>query len=245
MAPGGGHNGTEGWGQYLHYSLDPHIRVNNSAYAGRSARTFTREGRFQAIMDKIMPGDWVVIQFGHNDGGIPATDTKYRVDCPGMGTVTCPVTYNNQTEIVQTYVTYLLNASSTFLSLGARVVLTSPTPTNPFEHGAYAFDPTIYAYYSWYIASSLGGPAAGAFYVPHGAYAAQAVGLSGEASADANYPMDNTHLSPHYADVFARAFVLGLKCGTAPLQGWVVNATSRVEGDVLGTCLSANETVPI
>ena len=154
-------------------------------------------------------------------------------------------TPSNQTEIVQTYVTYLLNASSTFLSLGARVVLTSPTPTNPFEHGAYAFDPTIYAYYSWYIASSLGGPAAGAYYVPHGAYAAQAVGLSGEASADANYPMDNTHLSPHYADVFARAFVLGLKCGTAPLQGWVVNATSRVEGDVLGTCLSANETVPI
>jgi rhamnogalacturonan acetylesterase len=68
MAPGGGHNGTEGWGQYLQYSLDPHIRVNNSAYAGRSARTFTREGRFQAIMDKVVPGDWVVIQFGHNDG---------------------------------------------------------------------------------------------------------------------------------------------------------------------------------
>jgi rhamnogalacturonan acetylesterase len=72
MAPGGGHNGTEGWGQYLQYSLDSDprtgIRVNNSAYAGRSARTFTREGRFQAVLDKVMPGDWVVIEFGHNDG---------------------------------------------------------------------------------------------------------------------------------------------------------------------------------
>lgn len=69
MAPGGGHNGTEGWGQYLQYSLDSsRIRVNNSAYAGRSARTFTREGRFQAIFSEIQPGDWVVIEFGHNDG---------------------------------------------------------------------------------------------------------------------------------------------------------------------------------
>lgn len=69
MAPGGGHNGTEGWGQYLQYSLDEsRIKVNNSAYAGRSARTFTREGRFQAIFDKVRPGDWAVIEFGHNDG---------------------------------------------------------------------------------------------------------------------------------------------------------------------------------
>lgn len=69
MAPDGGHNGTQGWGQYLQYSLDAStIRVNNSAYAGRSARTFTREGRFQAIFDKVKPGDWAVIEFGHNDG---------------------------------------------------------------------------------------------------------------------------------------------------------------------------------
>lgn len=69
MAPDGGHNGTQGWGQYLQYSLDSsQVRVNNSAYAGRSARTFTREGRFQRIIDEVKAGDWVVIEFGHNDG---------------------------------------------------------------------------------------------------------------------------------------------------------------------------------
>jgi rhamnogalacturonan acetylesterase len=38
-APDGGHNGTEGWGQYLKYSFGDRALVNNSAYAGRSARS--------------------------------------------------------------------------------------------------------------------------------------------------------------------------------------------------------------
>jgi rhamnogalacturonan acetylesterase len=87
-APGGGHNGTEGWGQYLQYSFDLSTAfVNNSAFAGRSARSFTREGRFQAIADLVKPGDWVIIEFGHNDGGspYPASSDIGRADCPGAG----------------------------------------------------------------------------------------------------------------------------------------------------------------
>ncbi len=87
-APGGGHNGTEGWGQYLKYSFDHRTAlVNNSAFAGRSARSFTREGRFQAIADLVKPGDWVIIEFGHNDGGspYPASSDIGRADCPGAG----------------------------------------------------------------------------------------------------------------------------------------------------------------
>ncbi|KAI0124032.1 GDSL-like Lipase/Acylhydrolase [Xylariales sp. AK1849] len=247
MAPGGGHNGTEGFGQYLQYSFDESVaRINNSAYAGRSARTFTREGRFQAIIDKITPGDWVVIEFGHNDDGIPANDTKYRTDCPGLGNETCPVTYNNQTEIVQTYVTYLQNASSIFLSLGAQVIISGPTPTNPYlATGNFSWTPTKYDYYAWYIVDSLGGPEAGIYYVDHSSYNAQALEHLGADLVNANFPMDNTHTAPYLADVFAQAFVLGLKCGTAPLQDYVVNATSRIEGSVMGTCLPVNSTLPI
>jgi rhamnogalacturonan acetylesterase len=87
-ALGGGHNGTEGWGQYLQYSFDLSTAfVNNSAFAGRSARSFTREGRFQAIADLVKPGDWVIIEFGHNDGGspYPASSDTGRADCPGAG----------------------------------------------------------------------------------------------------------------------------------------------------------------
>ena len=88
MAPGGGGNGTEGWGQYLHYSFDnTTVSINNSAIAGRSARSYTREGRFQYIAHALKPGDWVVIEFGTNDGGspYPASKDNGRADCPAYG----------------------------------------------------------------------------------------------------------------------------------------------------------------
>jgi rhamnogalacturonan acetylesterase len=154
---------------------------------------------------------------------------------------------SNQTEIVQTYVTYLQNASSIFLSLGARVIISPPTPTNPYltANGSFAWTPTKYSYYSWYIVSSLGGPDAGIYYVDHSSYNAQALQLLGADVVNAGFPMDNTHTSPYIADIFAKAFVLGLKCGTSPLQDYVVNATSRIQGAELGACLSVNETLPI
>jgi rhamnogalacturonan acetylesterase len=67
----------------------------------------------------------------------------------------------------------------------------------------------------------------------------------GKTAVDANYPMDHTHTAPYLAEVLAKAFVLGVKCGTSPLQGHVKNATARLEGPILGSCLSAGETTPI
>jgi rhamnogalacturonan acetylesterase len=67
----------------------------------------------------------------------------------------------------------------------------------------------------------------------------------GKETADANFPMDNTHTSPWLADTFSKAFVLGVKCGTSHFQTFVVNATSRLEGELMGTCAQVNITLPI
>ena len=67
----------------------------------------------------------------------------------------------------------------------------------------------------------------------------------GPTITDANYPMDHTHTAPYLADIVAQSFVLGLKCGTSPLQELVMNAMARVEGPILGTCILANSTLPI
>jgi rhamnogalacturonan acetylesterase len=96
MALGGGGNGTQGWGEYLHYSFDPStLFINNSAIAGRSARSYTREGHFADVAKHVKKGDWVLIEFGTNDGGspYPAASDNGRADCPGAGNQTCPTVY--------------------------------------------------------------------------------------------------------------------------------------------------------
>lgn len=69
MAEGGGGSGTQGWGHYLQYSFATTVAVvSNKAIAGRSARSYTREGRFDTVIGLVQSGDWVIIEFGHNDG---------------------------------------------------------------------------------------------------------------------------------------------------------------------------------
>lgn len=93
MAEGGGGSGTQGWGHYLQYSFPSSVAVvSNKAIAGRSARSYTREGRFDAVVALVQSGDWVVIEFGHNDGGSLSTDNG-RTDCFGDGAETCQTTY--------------------------------------------------------------------------------------------------------------------------------------------------------
>ncbi|MHA7962593.1 rhamnogalacturonan acetylesterase [Paenibacillus sp. CAU 1782] len=56
-----------GWGQMLPLYFKAEVAVDNRAVSGRSSRSFIDEGRLEAIMEEIRPGDHLWIQFGHND----------------------------------------------------------------------------------------------------------------------------------------------------------------------------------
>lgn len=56
-----------GWGMPFHYFFDSGAVVDNRAMNGRSTRTFIKEGRWDAVMKELQQGDYVFIQFGHND----------------------------------------------------------------------------------------------------------------------------------------------------------------------------------
>jgi len=56
-----------GWGMPFKYFFDSTVVVDNRAQNGRSTKTFISEGRWQAVMDGLNEGDYVFIQFGHND----------------------------------------------------------------------------------------------------------------------------------------------------------------------------------
>ncbi|MET7257959.1 rhamnogalacturonan acetylesterase [Dyadobacter fermentans] len=56
-----------GWGMPFAYFFDQNVKVDNRAMNGRSTRTFIEEGRWQSVADSLREGDYVLIQFGHND----------------------------------------------------------------------------------------------------------------------------------------------------------------------------------
>ncbi|HWA77547.1 MAG TPA: rhamnogalacturonan acetylesterase [Polyangiaceae bacterium] len=64
-----------GWGQYLQTYLDPKAKVDNRAIGGRTARRFIDEGYLDKILQVIKPGDYLLVQFGTNDGNQTATYT--------------------------------------------------------------------------------------------------------------------------------------------------------------------------
>lgn len=56
-----------GWGMVLQGCFDDKIVVDNHAVNGRSSKSFIDQGRWQKVLDRLQPGDFVFIQFGHND----------------------------------------------------------------------------------------------------------------------------------------------------------------------------------
>ncbi len=56
-----------GWGQLLPEIVLPPARVDNHAQNGRSTKSFIDEGRWDTVLSRLQPDDWVIIQFGHND----------------------------------------------------------------------------------------------------------------------------------------------------------------------------------
>lgn len=65
-----------GWGMPFRYFFDDTVVVKNHAKNGRSTRTFIEEGRWEAILKELEKGDWVFIQFGHNDE-VPSKVDRY------------------------------------------------------------------------------------------------------------------------------------------------------------------------
>jgi DNA sulfur modification protein DndE len=60
-------NPERGWGMVLPSYFNDNVVIENHARNGRSTRSFIREGRWDALIERVSKGDFVIIQFGHND----------------------------------------------------------------------------------------------------------------------------------------------------------------------------------
>ena len=132
-----------GWGQDLGTFFDPKkINVINRAIGGRSSRTFFTEGRWKEIQDALKPGDFVIIQFGHNDVGPLDDKGKFRGSIKGIGGETEKVTKpDGSIEEVHSYGWYLREMARSAREKKAKVILCSPIPHKKFDRdGKFVHD---------------------------------------------------------------------------------------------------------
>lgn len=126
-----------GWGSVLAECFDlERVSVENCAKAGRSARTYLEEGRWDKVYNALQPGDFVLIQFGHNDAG-PIHTGKARAELPGSGDeskvflMEATKTYN----VVYSFGWYLRKFVMDVREKGAIPILLSHTPRNIWDNG--------------------------------------------------------------------------------------------------------------
>lgn len=81
----GGHPET-GWGQTLPLYFTEGVKIQNHAMNGRSTKSFLAEGRWDSVVNRVKPGDYIIIEFGHNDSKKEDTtkfadaNTDYRLN---------------------------------------------------------------------------------------------------------------------------------------------------------------------
>ena len=130
-------DGMWGWGSQAYSIFDASkIVVANCAKSGRSTRSFLNDGRWEKVYNALQPGDYVIIQFGHNDQA-PTNKKPYR------GTIreskdTCKVYKMEGTgryELVYSFGWYLKKFIDDVREKGATPVLVSLTPRNRWTEG--------------------------------------------------------------------------------------------------------------
>jgi len=128
-----------GWGQEIGAWLDPaKLNVANRAIGGRSSRTYFTEGRWGEILGSLKKGDFVLIQFGHNDVGPIDARGKFRGSLKGIGDETAEVVKpDGTTEVVHTFGWYLRHFARTARDKGATVILCSPVPHRDFDRDGH------------------------------------------------------------------------------------------------------------
>jgi lysophospholipase L1-like esterase len=138
-----GNNGQWGWGNPIASYFDrKRINVQNRAVGGTSSRTFMRD-QWPWTLEEMKPGDFLIIQFGHNDGGALNDASRARGTIKGNGEQTQEIdnTLTGQREVVHSYGWYLRKYISDAREHGvAYSIICSPIPRNRWIEGKLGRD---------------------------------------------------------------------------------------------------------
>jgi rhamnogalacturonan acetylesterase len=208
----------KGWGDPVTKYFDlTRINVANRARAGRSARTFVDEGLWDKLIADVKPGDYVLIQFGHNDGGPPDKD-KARGDLPGIGDESKDVTMPDGKQLtVHTYGWYIRKFVEETKAKDAHPVVLSLTVRNIWKDGKVERGSGHFGEWSREVAKAEGVPFEDATNIIADAYEKM-----GQEKVTTLFPEDHTHTSPEGAEIVASLIVEGLRQMHSPLADFLV-----------------------
>ncbi|GEM_PF-308086 len=206
---GTGSNGQWGWGDQIWPYFDlAKINIANRALGGRSSRTFLTEGHWDEVVNRIQPGDFVMMQFGHNDAS-PLDDTaRARGTLRGVGQETQaienPIMHRH--EIVHTFGWYMNKFVTEAKSRGATVIVASPIPRLSWKDGRVNRNHADYGGWSEEIAK-----ASGVAFIDINELIARKYEEMGQDKVVPLFPADNTHTNLEGAEINAACVIRALQ----------------------------------
>lgn len=213
-------DGQWGWGSQAATVFDTtRITVANEAMAGRSTRTYLEEGRWERVYNALQPGDFVLIQFGHNDiseidhgrarGVIAcAADTSHVYRIRKGDAV-----YN---DVIYSFGWYLKKFIDDVREKGATPILVSLTPRNEWPGGKVERRNGTYGQWYRHVAAETA-----AEFVDLHNITADALDRMGPEAAKDCYCRDHTHTSLQGARLNAQGIARGLRDIDSPLARYL------------------------
>jgi rhamnogalacturonan acetylesterase len=210
--------GQMGWGEAIGDLFDrSRINVVNYARGGRSSRTFLTEGLWNRVLSALRPGDFVVIQFGHNDGGELFATTRPRGSLAGVGDETRAdtVAMTGQFEVVRTFGWYIKRYVSDARERGATPIVCSLIPRRIWRDDRIVRDERA----DW---AQDAARASGAVFMDLNTIIARRYEAMGPDAVLKLFADEHTHTNPDGARLNADSVVAGLRDIQSPLVRYLL-----------------------
>jgi rhamnogalacturonan acetylesterase len=210
-----------GWGDHLANYFDlTKVNVANRAHAGRSSRSYMVEGAWDRTLAEIKPGDYVLLQWGQNDGG-DLGGAKPRGDLRGDGDATQDVmqstgVLSGKVETVHTYGWYNRKYVADTIAKGATPMFLTMTIHNSWRPDAsgtpHVMPDMRFGSVMWKIAQDDH-----LAFIDMATIEAARMESVGKDKAALWFPIDYVHTSPEGAELNAQSVVIALEIAKNPL----------------------------
>lgn len=225
---GDGAGGQWGWGDYLGAWFDPQkINLVNRAVGGTSSRSFLETGYWDRVLGMLKKGDFVMMQFGHNDNGSPTNPAAGRASLRGVGNETVKTVdrTTGKTDVAHAFGWYLRKYVDDTRAKGATPIVCSLIPRKIWKNGKIVRNKDTYAGWAQQVAREENAP-----FVDLNDIIAVKYDTLGPEKVNPLFADPHTHTSESGAKLNAQSVIEGLKAlPNDPLAPYLIETKTVAE----------------